>query len=244
MEASGLEWSRGERPPFEPLLREGRRGYGEEGPPDQRLDTGAHGAILCSDEPDEGIGDLSGWWLASYLALWVLVGVLALVILALIRQVGALHLRLGPRGALEIDEEGPPLGEAPPPIEARDLDGRPLVIGGPGQRQFLLFVSPECPVCREVVPALPVVGRQMAAYLVSDGEARATADAYGGTRGATGVVVAPQATREYAVPGTPFAVILDQSGATLAKGTVNNLEQVEGLLDTARDRALSGAGHS
>ena len=51
--------------------------------------------------------------------------------------------------------------------------------------------------------------------------------------------------REYAVPGTPYVVILDRSGVVRAKGTVNNLEQVEGLLDTARDRALrSMEGHA
>jgi methylamine dehydrogenase accessory protein MauD len=180
---------------------------------------------------------MSGWWLASYIGLWILVVVLCLVVLALIRQVGALHLRLGPRGALEIDEEGPPLGEAPPPLEAHDLDGRPMVIGGPGRRQFLLFVSPGCPVCREVVPSLPVVARRMTAFLVSDGDPGSTADAYGGAGGASAVVTAPDATREYALPGTPYAVILDESGVTLAKGTVNNMEQVEGLLDTAAGRA-------
>ena len=49
--------------------------------------------------------------------------VLAAVVVALARQVGTLHLRLGPRGALEIDSEGPPLGEAPPPLPATADDG-------------------------------------------------------------------------------------------------------------------------
>jgi hypothetical protein len=42
--------------------------------------------------------------------------------------------------------------------------------------------------------------------------------------------------REYSVPGTPYVVVLDRSGVVRAKGTVNNLEQVEGLVDTARNR--------
>src|SRR5207247_1611308 len=60
------------------------------------------------------------------------------------------------RGALELDGEGPPLGEAPQPMEASDLDGRPVVVGGPGREQLLLFVSPGCPVCRDVLPSFGV----------------------------------------------------------------------------------------
>ena len=40
----------------------------------------------------------------------------------------------------------------------------------------------------------------------------------------------------YGVPGTPFAVVFDGMGVVRAKGTVNNLEQLEGLVDTARRR--------
>jgi hypothetical protein len=47
------------------------------------------------------------------------------------------------------------------------------------------------------------------------------------------------------VPGTPYAVVLDALGVVRAKGTVNNLEQMEGLVDTATARlqdAHPGAG--
>ena len=42
--------------------------------------------------------------------------------------------------------------------------------------------------------------------------------------------------RDYAVPGTPYAVVLDVMGVVRGKGTVNTLEQLEGLVDTARSR--------
>jgi len=38
------------------------------------------------------------------------------------------------------------------------------------------------------------------------------------------------------VPGTPYLLVLDEMGVVRGKGTVNNLEQVEGLVDTARRR--------
>jgi len=45
---------------------------------------------------------MTGWWAAAFVAQWIVVLVLAVVIVALARQVGTLHLRLGPRGALEV----------------------------------------------------------------------------------------------------------------------------------------------
>jgi methylamine dehydrogenase accessory protein MauD len=179
---------------------------------------------------------MSGWWLASYIALWVLVAVLSLLVIALARQVGTLQLRLGPRGALEIDDEGPPLGEAPEPADTTDLDGRPATIGGPGEPQLLLFVSPGCPVCREVLPAVRAVSRagRLSPYVIADADRIDVREAYGSV-GAP-VAAAPELARSYSIPGTPYVVVLDHVGVVRAKGTVNNLEQVEGLVDTARRR--------
>lgn len=181
---------------------------------------------------------MSGWWVASYVVLWVLVVALALVVVALARQVGTLHLRLGPRGALEVDEEGPPLGEAPEPIDALDLDGASVTVGGPGVSQLLLFVSPGCPVCREVLPSLPAAAQagRLAPMVVADVPREEAAEAYGHERVEAPIVPGPEIAREYGVPGTPYAVILDVMGVVRAKGTVNNLEQIEGLVDTARRR--------
>jgi methylamine dehydrogenase accessory protein MauD len=186
---------------------------------------------------------MSGWWLASYLALWALVVALAVLVLALARQIGTLHLRLGPRGALEVDEEGPPLGEAPEPADRPDLDGAPVSIGGPGGPQLVLFVSPGCPVCREVLPSLPVAARVggFAARIVIDADPD---DARDGRVGAWDIpaVAAPELARSYRIPGTPYAVVLDRLGVVRAKGTVNNLEQLEGLVDTARRRLEAPVG--
>jgi hypothetical protein len=159
---------------------------------------------------------MSGWWTAAFVAQWVLLGVLCIVVIALARQVGTLHLRLGPRGALEIDTEGPSLGEALPPVDARDADGASIVLGGAGSKRLILFSSPTCMVCREVAPAVPAAAT--AADLLPQ------------------IVHDPDAERMFEVPGTPFILVLDELGIVRAKGTVNNLEQVEGLVDTAARR--------
>ena len=177
---------------------------------------------------------MSGWWAVSYVVLWVVVLVLGILVVALAREIGTLHLRLGPRGALEMDEEGPPLGEAPEPIDAVDTEARRVTVGGPGSWQLLMFVSPGCPVCREVLPSIEAVARveKLRAVVVSD--EREVPAATGAS-----VVTAPEIAERYAVPGTPYVTILDAMGVVRAKGTVNNLEQVEGLVRTARRRLES-----
>jgi methylamine dehydrogenase accessory protein MauD len=189
---------------------------------------------------------VTGWWAASYVALWILVVVLAVVVVALARQIGTLHLRLGPRGALEIDDEGPPLGEAPEPLEVRDVSGRHVTVGGPGTSQLLLFVSPACRVCKDVLPALPAAARtgELAPVVITDEDAGAAAAGLGNTSVGGPLISSPETAQTYRIPGTPYMVVLDDFGVVRAKGTVNNLEQMEGLVDTARRRTLHGdAGH-
>lgn len=188
---------------------------------------------------------MQGWWLASYVVLWLLVAALAVVVVALARQIGTLHLRLGPRGALEIDTEGPPLDEAPPIFETSDVAGRPTVIGGPGHALLLLFASPGCMVCEEVLPALQPVSAAAGArpYVVSDLDPDEARLAFGEGLPAP-LVASPELTRAYDVPGTPFVVFLDELGVVRAKGTPNNLEQLEGLVDTAKRRVGTLESHS
>jgi hypothetical protein len=164
---------------------------------------------------------VSGWWAAAFVVQWVLLAVLTVVVVALARQIGVLHLRLGPIGALEADDEGPALDSSPPVVEARGNDGTTMLVGGPGPERLLAFVSPTCPICDHVLPSLPAAAA--ASGLV------------------TQVVSDPRLEETYDVPGVPFVVILDERGLVRAKGTVNSLEQVEGLIDTARWRNAAAA---
>jgi hypothetical protein len=163
-------------------------------------------------------GQMTGWWALAFVVLWLLVVVLCIVVIALARQVGTLHLRLGPRGALEIDDEGPALGEPLPALEALAADGGRIALGGAGRPRLVLFASETCAVCHEVSPGIPAAAAagRLEGLIVHDPDAEQTLD----------------------VPGTPFVVVLDEAGVVRAKGTVNNLEQVEGLVDTANRRIL------
>ena len=159
---------------------------------------------------------MPGWWMAAFAVQWFLLIAVCVVVVALARQVGVLHLRLGPLGALEIDDEVPPLGQTPPLLRARAADGSAVDLGGPGGGRLVVFESSTCPVCEQVRPSVPAAAG--AAGLVPQ------------------VVSDPEAERAWAVPGVPFVVILDPVGVVRAKGTVNDLEQLEGLVDSAARR--------
>ena len=181
---------------------------------------------------------MQGWWLASYFVLWAVVISLCVLVVALARQIGTLHLRLGPRGALEMDDEGPPLGEAPPDFELADIDGRMRHIGGPGEAQLLLFVSLGCMTCEHVLPGVSAVAGtgRLTPYVLTDVDAHESARTLKPKRIGAPVVPAAETARTYEVPGTPYVVMLDDQGVVQAKGTVNNLEQMEGLIDTGWHR--------
>src|SRR5262245_41785493 len=126
--------------------------------------------------------------LISNFILWVLVVTLAAVVLALVRQVGVLHERVAPAGAL-VGREGPRIGEAAPQLALSDWSGRPVAIGGaaPERRATLMvFVSPTCPVCKTMLGILDAVLRSehgwLRLVLASDGpreEHEAFVRAYG-----------------------------------------------------------------
>jgi hypothetical protein len=153
-------------------------------------------------------------WLTLGLSLSVVaIAALALAVLALAREVGVLRLSAGDaRGALEIESEGPGLGEAPPWAQAIEVGPRTLL-------RLAVFTSDGCPLCGQVAPAVAHVAGDPLLAVQSFDEHR---DA--------GVWAAA------AVPGSPYAVALSLDGVALAKGTFNGLGQLESVLATARAR--------
>ena len=67
---------------------------------------------------------VAGW--IAIAVLWVVVVCLALAVLALARQIGVLHERLQPVGALQLSH-GLKIGEPAPSLEVTDLSGRASV---------------------------------------------------------------------------------------------------------------------
>ena len=173
----------------------------------------------------------------SNVVLWVLVVVLALVVLALTRQVGLLHERIAPAGALT-PTSGPKVGEAVEPTHYPTLDGDKLLVGGEqGRGRLLMFVSPTCPVCKGLVPVARRLARQESLDLAfaSDGDDLAEHEAYvlAMQLEAHPYVLSQPLGLAFGVSKLPFAVLIDQAGVLAAKGLVNTREHLESLLEAA-----------
>lgn len=177
----------------------------------------------------------------SVAMLWVAVGVLAVVVLALARQVGVLHERVAPAGAL-LTRAGPAPGDRAPVIEVRTFYGDALTVGGAsaaGRRTLLFFLSPSCPVCKTVLPTvLSVAAGESPAIdvvLASDGRPEEHAALAGEFRGqALPYVLSTELGLAYQVAKLPYAVLIDADGVVRAKGIVNTREHVESLVEAER----------
>lgn len=175
--------------------------------------------------------------LVSNAVLWIVVVALALVVLALARQVGVLHQRLGPVGALAL-AGGPETGEPAPRIDAESLDGTPIALGAPdpgGRSTLLVFLAPSCPVCRTLLPALRSLDRGehgLRVVLASDGE-RAEHEAFVREHGLTRLpyLLSEPLGLAYRVPRLPWAALIDAAGILRSQGLVNSREQLESLLE-------------
>ena len=171
--------------------------------------------------------------------LWVVVGLLTLAVLALARQVGVLHQRVAPAGAL-VPTRGPKIGELTETVEAEDLAGNRVGIGGPGQRAntLVLFISPTCPVCKALVPAAKSLASSETLELVfaSDGFDRERHRAFAGDIGIARFpyVLSEALGLRYGVSRLPFAVLIGADGVLRGRGLVNTREHLESLLESWR----------
>jgi methylamine dehydrogenase accessory protein MauD len=169
----------------------------------------------------------------SNLVLWVVVIALALVVLALARQVGVLHARLGPVGALAL-AGGPETGEPAPRIEAESLDGHTVTIGGTGHRTLLVFLAPSCPVCRTLLPVLRSLAREpgLRVVLASDGPREEHETFVREQRlGDLPYVLSEPLGLAFRVPRLPWAALIDADGILRSQGLVNSREHLESLLE-------------
>ena len=173
----------------------------------------------------------------SQIVLWIAVVALSAVVLALIRQIGVLHERIAPMGALTIDK-GPKVGDKSPVFELSDLKNRPVTIGAPRsdrRSQLLMFVSPTCPVCKKLIPIAKSIAAGESRWLdlifTSDGEPgeqsalieRHQLESYP-------FVLSPEVGMTYRVSKLPYAVLIDDEGVVRAKGLVNTREHLESIV--------------
>jgi len=182
--------------------------------------------------------------IVSNVLLWIAVTVLAGLVLALLRQVGVLHERIAPVGALS--SSGPlKVGTPAPEISVRCWDGDAQTIGAAsadGRNTLLLFVSPTCPVCKTLLPtaeATVLSEGKTRLFLASDG-ARSEHEKFVQTHALArfGYALSSELGMAYGAGKLPYAVLIDADGIVRAFGLVNTREHLESLFE-ARDHGVA-----
>jgi methylamine dehydrogenase accessory protein MauD len=173
--------------------------------------------------------------ITSQVLSWVAIAVLALIVLALARQIGVLHERIAPVGALKVDT-GPAVGDKAPVFTLATLGGGLAHIGQAleeGSAQLLLFVSPDCPVCKNLIPVAKGFARdeRLNVLFVGDGDAaaqRAMIERF--ELNPMTFVNSPEVGMRFGVGKLPYAVLIDDAGVVAASGLVNSREHLESLV--------------
>jgi methylamine dehydrogenase accessory protein MauD len=171
----------------------------------------------------------------SQMLLWSAVVIEALLIAALARQIGILHERIAPAGALSLPQSAK-AGEIATPMTLVTTAGPVIEVGGlrDGRSQLLFFASPDCPVCKSLLPVLRSAARAerhwLDVVLAGDG----APDGYRKLARAHGLddmpmVLSEALGRAFGVSKLPYAVLLDEMGRVASTGLVNSREHLESL---------------
>lgn len=182
--------------------------------------------------------------IVSQILLWTMVIVLGLLVAALARQVGILHERIAPAGALTLQQQVK-IGEAMTPMDLKTMDGSMVHVGGKrdGRSQLLFFVSPECPICKSLLPVFRSAAKAekdwMDAVLAGDGSEPAYRRMMM-EQGLSGIpfVLSEALGRVFGVSKLPYAVLLDEDGKVASLGLINSREHLESLFE-AKERGVA-----
>lgn len=178
---------------------------------------------------------MTGFTLYSYILLWVLLVLDTVILIAVLRQIGVLMLRIGPRPALNLTQMGPREGE-PAPFLPADLDGKPVTFRSEAEAgSVIVFTSPGCGSCSFIPPALSTAAKawgQIEFSVIVSEPADVVAEYRHRFPERVKVVAdASQMVRmSYNVTNVPYAVFIDASGIVRLKGVVNDREQIEDLI--------------
>lgn len=180
----------------------------------------------------------------SNIVLWL--GFIAMVVvnLALARQIGVLYERVAPAGALMLNQKLK-MGDPAPELEVLTLEGSGESIGGSrrGKSQLLFFLSPDCPICNELTPALKSAARAEADWvdvmLISDGDEQ---DHAGYVKrkelGSLPYAISELAGKAFGVSKLPYGVLIDEAGRIASMGIINSREHLDSLFE-AKERKVA-----
>lgn len=176
----------------------------------------------------------------SNVVLWIALIGMGVMTLALARQIGLLHERSAPLGAV-VTDRGPEVGNEAPEFEVEDFSGHSIQIGGERKGMadnLLVFLSPSCPMCNKLLPTCRDLARKekLDIVIISDGEEvehRRFLEKHR-IHDDLPYAVSAEIGMHFKIGRVPYAVLIDNKGIIRAKGLVNTREHLESLIE-ARD---------
>ena len=182
---------------------------------------------------------MSGVWLASYVVLWMLLLVMGFLLAGALRQLGLIQLRLGDDPGALITDIGLERGTLAPDFTALETaTGELLTLSSlPSKARLIVFLSPSCLSCRELVPGLNEVratrGREFDFLVVCRGDIDSCRGFASMNRLHAPMVIDTngQIEKDFAVTMTPFAYLLDHESRVVIRGIANDWRQLESLLE-------------
>jgi len=179
----------------------------------------------------------------SQIVLCVLVLALGVVCFALARQIGVLHERIAPAGALAVNQRLK-VGDAAPDIALTALDGAKIGVRELGRSRLYFFLSPDCPVCKTLLPVIGPIARAekdwLDIVLASDGGDAQTHRAFQSREKLESYpyVLSEILGRSFGVSKLPYAVLVDDKATIASMGLVNSREHLESLFE-AKERGIA-----
>lgn len=169
---------------------------------------------------------------------WLMTVGLALSVWALARQIGLLHERIKPVGALSLGKTIK-AGEIAPTFTLPSLNGGSVSIGGgnaQGQLTLLFFLSDTCPVCKTLLPVIKSIleheRARLRVVLASDGDVSAH-QAFIQTHSLKDFpyLLSREVGVAYQISKLPYGVLIDAAGAVVTHGLINTREHLESLFE-------------
>ena len=182
------------------------------------------------------------WLVVSNILLWIGFLAMVLVNLALARQIGVLYERVAPAGALMMNQKLE-VGNPAPELALATLEGGTVEIGKVDDKaKLLFFLSPDCPVCNELIPALKSAAKAeekwLDVVLASDGEQDHTAYVKRKRLQGFPYVISEILGKTYGVAKLPYAVLIEEGGTIASMGIINSREHLESLFE-AKERKVA-----
>jgi methylamine dehydrogenase accessory protein MauD len=185
---------------------------------------------------------MNPWWLASYVALWVVVLLLGFLLFGALRALGLQGWRLEQLEATaptRVGRSGLKPGRAAPEFTLPNATGGEVNLRDfAGGKVLLVFTQSGCGPCHRVMPDLNRLQAegQVQVLVVNNGELEETRTWAAKARARFPVAVQEHysLSRRYEVFATPYAFLVDERGVIASKGIVNNRQHIGYILDGAK----------